>query len=88
MNDIKFNNLEELYNRLIPAMETKVNELRRNGIKYINVDDIWNYLKINKWSNGKNLTLSDCVDDILNTNDDDYKIYIRNKMKDILGGGR
>lgn len=88
MNDIKFNNLEELYNRLIPAMETKVNELRRNGIKYINVDDIWNYLKINKWSKSKNLTLSDCVDDILNTNDDDYKIYIRNKMKDILGGGR
>lgn len=86
MDNIKFNNLQELYNRLLPAMETKVNELKLNGISYINVDDIWNYLKKYKWSKSKNLTLSECVDDILNTNDDEYRKYIKTKMKDILGG--
>lgn len=85
MNDIKFNSLEELYNRLIPAMETKVNELKNNGIKYININDIWDYLRKYKWNYSRNLTLSDCVDDILNTSDNDYKKYIKDKMKDILG---
>ena len=86
MNNIRFNSLEELYNRLIPAMETKVNELKSRGIKYINTSDIWEYLKKDKWKNSRNLTLSDCVDDILNTDDEDYKKYIKEKMKDILGG--
>ncbi len=86
MEDIRFNSLEELYNRLIPAMETKVNELKHNGIRYINIDDVWNYLKKNKWNKSKNLSLSDCVDDILNTSDEEYKKYIKDKMKNILGG--
>ena len=86
MEDIRFNSLEELYNRLIPAMETKVNELKHNGIRYINIDDVWNYLKKNKWNKSKNLSLSDCVDDILNTSDGEYKKYIKDKMKNIIGG--
>lgn len=86
MEDIRFNSLEELYNRLIPAMETKVNELKHNGIRYINIDDVWNYLKKNKWNKSKNLSLSDCVDDILNTSGEEYKKYIKDKMKNILGG--
>ena len=86
MEDIRFNSLKELYNRLLPAMETKVEELKSNGIKYISIDDIWEYLKKYKWVNSKDLTLSECVDDILNTNIDDFKKYKKNKMKSILGG--
>lgn len=86
MDNIKFNSLEELYNRLLPAMSAKVSELKLNGTSYINVDDIWNYLKKYKWSKSKDLTLSECVDDILNTSDEEYKKYIKTKMKDILGG--
>lgn len=86
MENIKFNSLEELYKRLIPAMNTKVNELKLVGISYITVDDIWNYLKKYKWSKSRDLTLSECVDDILNTSEEDYKKYMKNKMKDILGG--
>ena len=86
MEDIKFSSLNELYNRLIPAMETKVRELKLNGINFITTDDIWNYLKKYKWTKSNNLTLSECVDDILNTRDEEYKKYIKNKMKDILGG--
>lgn len=88
MENIKFNSLEELYNRLVPAMITKVNELKLVGINYITVDDIWNYLKKHKWSKGNNLTLSECVDDILNTSDLEYRKYMKDKMKDILGGMR
>lgn len=86
MDNIKFNSLEELYNRLVPAMETKVNELKLVGISYITVNDIWNYLKTYKWSKSRDLTLSDCVDDILNTSEDEYKKYMKNKMISILGG--
>lgn len=86
MENIKFNSLEELYKRLIPAMTTKVNELKLVGINYITIDDIWNYLKKNKWSKSKDLTLSECVDDILNTSDLEYRKYLKDKMKDILGG--
>lgn len=88
MEDIKFNSLEELYDRLYPAMVTKVNELKLSGVGYITVDDIWNYLKRYKWSKGTNLTLSDCVDDILNTNDLEFKKYMKNKMQSILGGDK
>ncbi len=86
MEKIKFNSLEDLYNRLVPAINTKLNELKRNGIHYIKSKDIWDYLRINKWSASKDLTLSQCVDDILNTSDEEYKRYIKNRMKDILGG--
>ena len=87
MESMKFNSLEELYNKLVPAMETKVNELKLNGISYISVDDIWNYNKKNNWIKSKDLTLSQCVDDILNTSDDKYKKYAKEKMIDKLGGG-
>ena len=86
MENIRFNSLNELYNRLVPAMETKVSELKLNGVNYISVEDIWNYLKNNKWNKSRDLTLSECVDDILNTSDLEYKKYIKNKMSDILGG--
>ena len=86
MDNIKFNSLKELHDRLIPAMETKVSELNLNGVKYVRVDDIWNYLKKYKWSKSKDLTLSECVDDILNTSDLEYKKYIKEKMSSILGG--
>lgn len=86
MNKVEFDTLEELYKRLYPAMDTKVNELKTKGITYIEIDDIWNYLKINKWSKSKDLTLSKCVDDILNTSDLEYKRYSKEKMSYLLGG--
>ena len=83
-----FNSLEELYNKLLPAMDTKVNELKLNGISYIKVDDIWDYNRKNNWTKSKNLSLSVCVNDILNTSEDKYKKYVKEKMIDKLGGIR
>ena len=51
----EFSNVSELYSRLIPALNTKVLELKRNNISYIKKEDIWNYLKIKKWKNANNL---------------------------------
>ena len=86
MESMKFNSLEELYKKLVPAMDTKVNELRINGISYISIEDIWDYNKKNNWSKSKDLTLRQCVDDILNTSDYKYKKYAKEKMINKLGG--
>ena len=40
--DIQFNSLEELYNRIKPALMAKVEELKRNDLNYIKEEDVWN----------------------------------------------
>lgn len=83
--DVEFNSLEELYNRLKPALITKRNEMKRNGYKYIKVEDIWNYLKEVKWKKAKDLSLYEMVSDVLNVDDlliDDYlkqKLNLKNR---------
>ena len=71
--DIKFNSQEELFSRVKPALNAKLQELHRLGFSYVTIDDIWNYLKETKWIKGKDLTLSDIVSNI---------IHVDNKMLD------
>ena len=40
--DIKFNSQEELYNRVKPALNAKLQELHRLGFSYVTINDIWN----------------------------------------------
>ena len=81
----EFNTLEELYNRIKPALKTKAREMKRQGFTYIDESDIWNYLKEIKWKNSKGLALNEIVSDILNTDNliiDDYlkeKLNIRDR---------
>jgi UTP-glucose-1-phosphate uridylyltransferase len=81
--DIKFESLTELYKRMKPALTAKKNEFQRLGIKYIKEEDIWNYLKETKWGKSINLSLSEMVNDVLNS--DNYKIesYVQKKMDEI-----
>lgn len=79
--DIEFNSIKELYDRLTPALEAKVSELKRNNLDYIKKDDIWNYLKIKKWKNANNLLLYQMVDDILNTDNILLDNYVKEEMK-------
>lgn len=84
MEDIKFSSIQELYNRLKPALDTKKSELNKLGYSYIKSVDIWNALKNQKWKSATNLTLHEMVDDILNTNDkyfDDYVKKVFSKSK-------
>ena len=76
----EFNSLEELYNRLKPALEAKRIQMKRNGFNYIKIEDIWNYLKEIKWKKARDLSLYEMVDDVLNIDDIVIDSYIRGKM--------
>ena len=79
--DIEFNNIKELYDRLTPALNAKVTELKRNDLDYIKKDDIWNYLKTKKGSSANNLLLYQMVDDILNLNNNEIDEYVKEEIR-------
>ncbi len=64
---MEFKSEQELKNRVMPALNLKKDMLAQIGV-YVTIDEIWNYLKINKWINSKDLTLNEIVNDILKTN--------------------
>lgn len=78
--DITFGSLEELYKRIRPALKTKKEEMKRAGYIYIKEEDIWNYLKENKWINSKNLSLYQMVNDVLNADDMLIDKYLKEKL--------
>lgn len=83
MDEFKFKSLEELYKKLIPAFNVRINDLKRSKINGITREDIWNYLKNNYWIRREHLTLGEMVDDIINVSDKDlidYKIKNNNRM--------
>lgn len=80
LEDIKFNSLKELYERLLPALRSKIKELKVNGYNYIKEEDIWNYFKKVKWTNCKTLTLYDMVDDVLNIPNNKIDEYVKNEF--------
>ncbi len=69
--DIEFKDAKELYKRVVPALRTKRRILFKKGIK-VSESDIFEYLVKSKWSKGINLTLSDVVSDIINTEDSNF----------------
>ena len=75
-----FKTLEDLYQRIRPALMTKRAEMRRNGYVYIKEEDIWNYLKEVKWVGSKDLSLYQMTCDILDTNDGSIDDYLRKKL--------
>lgn len=79
--DIEFNDIKELYERVKPALKTKVTELRRNDMDYIKEDDIWNYLKEKKWKQAKDLLLYQMVDDILNLDNALIDEYVKERIR-------
>lgn len=78
--DIDFNNINELYERLTPALNSKIKELRLLGINYIDNKELFDYLSKNKWKDSKNLTLFDMVDDILHIENSKLEEVIKNKI--------
>ena len=88
MDDIKFNSINDLYNRVLPALKSKRKELKKNSINYITEKDIWLVLSKNKWQKEKNLTLADIVDDILNIDNSKllsmYHLYYKKDEEEIV----
>ena len=62
--DIEFKNIEELKNRMMPAIRIRTQELRKKNYS-INEDELWEYF-VRIWQERRNLTLYDLVDDVLN----------------------
>ncbi len=81
--DFGFDNLFDLYKRLIPCLNFKVNELRKYNIYIVKKEDIWNYLLKEKWKNTKGLTLDMMVDDILNTDNSKLEKYTKDLLLEI-----
>lgn len=73
--DLKFNNLQELYDLLLPALETKEIQLKRNDYFGLSKKDIWNYLKETRWKDLNNLRLYQMVADILYVDNDELNSY-------------
>ncbi len=79
--DFEFSSLKELYDHIKPALETKVAEMQRLGYNYIKCEDIWNYLKENKWTKASDLSLYEMINDVLNTDNVLIDTYLKEKMK-------
>lgn len=78
--DITFSSKEELYQRVKPALNAKVQEMHRLGYTYITIDDVWNYLVQVKWLKGKDLTLADLIHDILHAENKRIDEFLKGKM--------
>lgn len=76
----EFTTLEQLYERIKPALRTKMREMKKMGYSYIKEEDIWNYLKEIKWVSSKNLLLFEMVSDVLNVDNENIDSYVRQKL--------
>lgn len=77
---MQFTTLEQLYNYIKPALAAKQSEMRRNGYDYVTNEDIWNYLKEIKWKRTNNLEIYEMVNDILNVDDLQIDLYLKQKL--------
>ena len=71
--NIEFKTVKELYDRVLPALYSKVKELRRMHLNLAEEKDIWNYLVENSWKKKKDLELHELISDIINA--DNYAIH-------------
>lgn len=78
--NIEFGSAQELYERLKPALTSKVGELKRDGYEYLKAEDVWNYLKEKKWKSSKNLALYEMVSDIFNSDNALIDAYFKEKL--------
>ncbi len=78
MRMYEYKNQLELYQGLIPALNVKLKMLKKSNYQDITKDDIWNYLRDNKWKNSIDLTLADMVQDIIHTDNLELVRSVRN----------
>ena len=77
--DYEFASVLDLKAHIKPSLDSTVKELQRKNIKYVDQDDIFEYLRNMVWPLRTNLTLYKIVDDILNTDNSVFCNYVINK---------
>ncbi|MBR1413874.1 MAG: hypothetical protein IJ574_04320 [Bacilli bacterium] len=80
MDNLNIRSLEDLYKLILPALKSKVIDLKRKKITIVKEMDIFEYLRINRWHNESNLTLYDIIDDIFRLDDIVIKNYVSEKL--------
>lgn len=81
---MEYLSLEDLYKDLKGAFNVKL-RLIGEEYKHIKIQDIWEYLRINKWSKDKGLTISEMVNDIIDVDIKKVDKYQREKIsKDVI----
>ena len=77
MDDIKINNLNDLYHKLLPALKTRKREMALSGFKEAKTDDMFNYLTKYRWKNNKRVALCEMVQSIFDMEIADLNLYIK-----------
>ena len=80
----EYKSQRELYLNLVPALNVKMKHLKRGNYTGITREDIWNYLRDNKWKYGVDLTLSDMVHDIIRLDNLEISNFIKNKNGNLV----
>lgn len=75
-----FTSQEELYKKVEPALKSKVKDLTRRGVNYVQKADVWNYLKNEVWCKKTNLTLGEIVNDIMTIPNRELESYVQDVM--------
>lgn len=78
LNSETFIDMNDLYKRVLPALNTKKSELERINFN-VNCLDIWDYCINNLWRNKKDLRIYEMVSDILNADELKIKIFLDNR---------
>lgn len=63
--DTEFRSIDELKNRVMPALKVRKRELKKQNI-IMSEEEIWSYFAKNYWCKAYNLSLAQIVDNILN----------------------
>lgn len=79
VSGMEYKTQEELFKLLRGAFNVKI-RLIGEEYDYIKKIDIWNYLKINKWSKDKNLTISEMVNDIIELDISKVDFFLKKKL--------
>lgn len=81
MNEFKIYSLDDLFIRVKPALNVKLQDFYQNKRNFIKIEDIFECLSKNKWCHDNNLTLYDIVDDILSIKSEVVEEYVFNKLR-------
>ena len=76
----EYKSQKELYLALVPALNVKMRLVRNSEYSYIKKEDIWNYLRTNKWCKDINLCISEMVNDIINVEERLIDKYLKDKL--------
>ena len=76
----EYKSQKELYLALVPGLNVKMRIIRNSEYNYIKKEDIWNYLRTNKWCKDINLCISEMVNDIINVEERLIDKYLKDKL--------